>query len=72
MLRLIKISFILVILIGNSYAQMHLNTTNLAELCACNPTQSTSIYLSAIKIKTIDPTTFTGLTSLQELYLFSN
>ena len=72
MFKFIKISLLLVILIDNLNAQIHLNKTNLATVCACNPVQETSINLKFKNIKTIDPATFTGLTSLQELYLGEN
>ena len=72
MFRIIKISFVLVILIENLNAQIHLNKTSLAVLCNFDPMKLTSINLAAEKIKTIDPATITGLTSLLELYLFSN
>jgi len=72
MFRIIKISFVLVILIENLNAQIHLNKTNLAVLCNFDPMKLTSINLAAEKIKTIDPATFTDLISLQKLNLGYN
>ena len=72
MFKFIKISLLLVILIDILNAQIHLNKTNLATVCACVPMKSTSIYLNSKNIKKIDPATFTGLTSLQELYWLDN
>ncbi len=72
MFKFKKISLLLVILIDNLKAQIHLNKTNLASQCSCVPMQTTFISLSYKNIKTIHPATFTGLTSLQELYLSSN
>jgi Leucine-rich repeat (LRR) protein len=53
-------------------AQIHLNRTNLAYLCNCDPLNTSSIRLSNQNIKTIDPDTFTGLTFLQRLTLSGN
>ena len=64
MLKFIKISLLLVILIDNLNAQIHLNKKNLATVCACVPMKSTNISVSIKNIKNIDPATFTGLTSL--------
>ncbi len=72
MLKFIKISFVLAILFENLNAQNHLNKTNLAIYCSCNPMKSSIIYISLRYIKTIDPDTFIGLTSLRSLYLNSN
>jgi len=72
MFKFIKISLLLDTLIDILNAQIHLSKTNIATVCACVPMKSTSIYLNSKNIKNIDPATFTGLTSLQELYLYSN
>ena len=64
-------SFFLIILFENLNAQIHLNRSNLATVCGCDM-QSSYISLSFRNIKTIDPATFTGLTSLRWLYLHYN
>jgi Leucine-rich repeat (LRR) protein len=53
-------------------AQNHLNKTNLAILFSFDPLGSNIIYISFRKISSIDPATFTGLSSLQYLELRSN
>ena len=50
MIKLITKSVILLILIGNLTAQIHLNKVNLASLCNCDPAKSTTINLYWIKI----------------------
>jgi len=67
MFRIIKISFILVFLFDKLDAQINLNKTNLAEVCACDPMRSNTIYLGYKNIKTIDSSSFIGLSSLQTL-----
>ena len=68
----IELSFALLILINNLNAQLHLNKTILATNCACNPNSSSNITLRFKNIKTIDPTSFTGLISLNWLDLSFN
>ena len=72
MFKFIKISFLLIILIDILNAQIHLDKTNLGRVCYCDPMKSTRISLNSKNIKKIDSATFTGLTSLQYLYLSSN
>lgn len=71
MFRFIEISLVLVIFFDILNAQIRLNKTNLAAVCVCDPKLSTSIRLLFKNIETIDPDTFTGLTSLQRLVLGS-
>ena len=48
---IIKLSLILVILFENLYAQIHLNKTNLATVCKCDPTKSLQVlYLYSSKL----------------------
>jgi Leucine-rich repeat (LRR) protein len=69
----IEILLFIICLIANLNAEIiHLNKINLANICECNPFESTTIYLSGKVIATIDPSTFNGLTSLQVLYLDLN
>jgi Leucine-rich repeat (LRR) protein len=72
MIRILKISLLLVILFHKFNEQIHLNKTSLATICACNPLQLTSIDLNSKNIKTIHPATFTGLTSLGWLGMNNN
>ena len=72
MFKFIKISSLLSIFFERLNAQNNLNKQNLNTICACYPMQETSIKLSSKNIKTIDPASFTGLTSLQYLWLYSN
>jgi len=72
MFKFIKISSLLSIFFERLNAQNNFNKQNLATICACYPIQETSINLSSKNIKTIDPATFTGLASLQTLWLNNN
>ncbi len=67
-----KITIVLAIFFEQTKARIHLSRENLAKLCGCDPSQSISIYLGLKSILTINPNTFDGLTSLQELTLSSN
>jgi len=68
----LKTFVILVVFFNSINGQIHLNKTNLAFLCRCDPFKSFGISLHNKNIKTIDPATFNGLTSLRKLYLSSN
>jgi len=65
----ILISFIL---FQNSNAQINLSTNNLACVCSCESFNSTNIILVSKNIQIVDPATFSGLVSLQRLYLNFN
>jgi hypothetical protein len=68
----LKTFVILVVFFNSINGQIHLNKTNLAFLCRCDPFKSFGISLHNKNIKTIDPATFNGLTSLRKLNLSSN
>ncbi len=72
MFEFMEISFILVVIFDNLNAKIHLNRSNLATICGCDLMQSSYISLRFRNITTIDPATFTGLTSLQVLELYNN
>ena len=72
MTKFIISSVLFLIVFKSLNAQIHLNKGNLATQCYCDPAKSLSIYLYSRNIKTIDPATFNGLSSLQVLYLDSN
>ena len=63
MIKFIAKIILFLILFGNLNAQNHLNRSNLITLCNCDP--SFSIFITYKSIKTIDPTTFNGLSTLQ-------
>jgi len=62
---------LLLVLINAINGQVHLNRSNLAQLCKYN-ISSTYIDLSKQKIVSIDANTFQGLSNLKSLNLFSN
>jgi len=70
MIKFIAKIILFLILFGNLNAQNHLNRSNLITLCNCDP--SFSIFITYKSIKTIDPTTFNGLSTLHQLHLCYN
>ena len=59
---------LLLVLINAINGQVHLNRSNLAQLCKCD-INSASIDLNLKGIVSIDANTFQGLSNLQELGL---
>jgi len=57
---------------NNTNAQVHLQRSRLKELCNYDSFTSTKISLKFKNITTIDPDTFQGLNSLQNLDLSYN
>lgn len=64
---------LILLVINQTEAQIHLNKTNLAKLCNCSPnSQTVQIDLQNKSIASIDPNTFVGLTAIQYLRLNNN
>ncbi len=61
----------LLVLINSINRQVHLNRSNLAQICNCD-INSTKIYLNSTKIVSIKANTFQDLSNLQLLYLSNN
>ena len=70
-LKMIFTLSLLFVLINLKNAQVHLNRSNLAQICNCD-INSARMDLSYKELVSIDTNTFQGSSNLQRLYLQNN